>query len=200
MVNFPVHQYVKDQIIFEAGTIGSVAYILKSGSIEISITGTEGKLVLANLQPGAIFGEMALLLKENKRTATAIALEDSEVIAIYKNYFLEYLKDSPVVMVTLVTGLIERLQETTARLLKSSRLVAEIEEILYLLVKHGIEAIKYDEIVQTFCRCTEVEASTVENQLKHLEKLGHIQIFEDNQGKKVIHLPYKKLSYVLRKG
>jgi CRP-like cAMP-binding protein len=193
MVNFPVHRYSKEQIIFEEGTIGNVDYIIKTGSVKISIEGAEGKLILAVLQPGAIFGEMALLLKENKRTATATAIEDSEVIAIYKNYFMEYLKDSPVVMVSLLTGLIERLQETTAKLLKSNRLVAEIEEILHLLVKHGVEAIKYDEIVQTFCRCTEVEATIIDAQLKHLEKLGHIQITEDKKGQKVIHLPYKRI-------
>ena len=87
-------------------------------------------------------------------------------------------------MVSLLTGLIERLQETTTRLLKSNRLVVEIEEILHLLVKHGVQAIKYNEIVQTCCRCTKVEASTIENQLKHLESLGHIQITEDNHRQK----------------
>lgn len=194
MVNFPVHKYLKDQTIFEEGTIGTVAYIIKTGSVEISIEGAEGRLVLTNLQAGAIFGEMALLLKENKRTATAIALEDCEVIAIYKNYFLDYLKDSPKVMISLLTGLIERLQDTTIRLLKSNRLSAQIEEMLHLLVKHGVQTIQYDEIVQTFCRCTEVEAATIEAQLTHLEKLGHIQIEEDSHYKKTIKLPYKNIT------
>ena len=193
MINFPVHTYSKGKIIFEEGALGEIAYILKTGSIEISVEGAEGKLVLAQLHPGAIFGEMALLLKKNKRTATAVALEDSEVIAIYKNYFLEYLKDSPVVIVTLLTGLIERLQETTSRLLKSNRLVAQIEEILQLLISHGVETIKYDDIVRTFCRCTEVEPAAIEDQLRHLEKLGHIQIFEDNKNRRIIKLPYRKL-------
>jgi CRP/FNR family transcriptional regulator, cyclic AMP receptor protein len=193
MVNFPVHQYSKEQIIFEEGTCANVAYILKTGSVEISVQGAEGKIVLANLKPGAIFGEMALLLKDNKRTATAIASENSEVIAIYKNYFLEYLKDSPVVIITLVTGLIERLQETTSRLSKSNHLLLEIEEILHLIVKHDVKSIKYNEVVQTIHRCSEIEISAIESKLDYLEKLGHLQITNDDEGRKVIILPYKKI-------
>jgi CRP/FNR family cyclic AMP-dependent transcriptional regulator len=193
MVNFPVHMYSKGQVIFKEGTPGEIAYIIKTGSIEISVEGPEGKLVLAKLPPGAIFGEMALVLKENKRTATATALEDSEIVAVYKNYFMEYLKGSPVIMVSLLTALIERLQETTTRLLKSNRLMAEIEEILRLLVNHGVETIIYDEVVQTFCRCSEVETAVIEDQLEHLEKLGHIQIEKDKYHRKVIKLPYRKI-------
>lgn len=193
MVNFPVHQYAKDQIIFEEGTIANVAYILKSGSVEISTQGIEGKLVLAILKPGAIFGEMALLLKDNKRTATATASENSEVIAIYKNYFMEYFKDSPVVIINLINGLVERLYETTSRLSKSDHLTLEIKEILSLLVKHGIIAIKYDDVLQTIHRCSEIEIPAIESQLAYLEKLGHLQINVDTNGKKVINLPYKRI-------
>jgi cAMP-binding proteins - catabolite gene activator and regulatory subunit of cAMP-dependent protein kinases len=193
MANFPVHTYSKGQVIFEQGTPGEIAYIIKTGTVQISVESPEGKLVLAELQPGAIFGEMALVLKDNKRTAKAVALEDLEAIAIYKNYFMDYLKETPMVIVTLLTGLIERLQETTSRLTKSSRLTAQIEEVLHLLNNHGVEAIKYNETVETFCRFAEMEPSVIQDQLEHIETLGHIQISTDKNDHKVITLPFRKL-------
>ncbi|HBE78867.1 MAG TPA: cyclic nucleotide-binding protein, partial [Firmicutes bacterium] len=127
MINFPIHNYPKDQVIFKEGTTGNVAFIIKEGTAEISIEGESGKLILAELHPGDIFGEMALFLKENKRTATAVALEDCELIAIYKNFFMDYLKECPAVVVTLINSLIQRLQETSIRLSQSKSLVIEID-------------------------------------------------------------------------
>ncbi|HBE77688.1 MAG TPA: hypothetical protein DDW65_07855, partial [Firmicutes bacterium] len=72
-------------------------------------------------------------------------------------------------------------------------LVIEIDEILQLLVKHNVMAINYDEIINTFCRCTGAEADVIATQLKYMEKLGHLQIEEDRNNQTVIRLPYRKI-------
>ena len=80
MSDFHVCKFKKDQRIFNVGARGDAAYILRSGSVEISIDKAGRKVVLAVLQPPVVFGEMALLLEDSDRTATAIAVEESELI------------------------------------------------------------------------------------------------------------------------
>ncbi|HEX7715312.1 MAG TPA: cyclic nucleotide-binding domain-containing protein [Bacillota bacterium] len=91
MKDFPVQTFYKNQVIFEEGTPANVAYLLKAGRVELSVQGKE-KVVLAELKPGDIFGETALLLREGRRTETAVALEEAGLIVIYRTAFQEYLE------------------------------------------------------------------------------------------------------------
>ena len=54
--------YPKGEFVFREGESADLAYILKSGSVEILKTGIDGEIVLATLdEPNKIFGEMALI-------------------------------------------------------------------------------------------------------------------------------------------
>ncbi len=68
--------------LFHAGDPGDSLYIVRKGEIELYIKDTVGqKIVLATAQPGDMFGELAML-DEGARTATALALTDSEVLVL----------------------------------------------------------------------------------------------------------------------
>ncbi len=67
----------KDQTIFKEGDTADRFYLILSGEIIISIGGTE----IAQLFPGQIFGEMALI-EQIPRTATATAAKDTALFAI----------------------------------------------------------------------------------------------------------------------
>jgi CRP-like cAMP-binding protein len=122
MADFKVRKFSQDEIICEEGSLGNVAYILTGGSVEISVDVKGQKKVLTVLKPVTIFGVMALVLKENNRTATATALEDVEVVEIDKEEFDEYIEKSPRVISATLKTLVERLQETTSRLKKHEEL------------------------------------------------------------------------------
>ncbi len=78
---FPVGEY-----IFKEGTIGSRAFILEKGEIEI-VKSVQGKeMVLGKIAPGAIFGEMALI-DDLPRMASARASLGSTVIVITRPMF-----------------------------------------------------------------------------------------------------------------
>ena len=69
-------------IIFHAGDPGDSLYIVRDGEVELYIKDTVGqKIVLATPGPGDMFGELAML-DEGSRTATALALRDSEVLVL----------------------------------------------------------------------------------------------------------------------
>lgn len=73
--------YPKGSIIFREEDSRDNAYIIESGMVEISTTKQGRSIPLVRLGSGEVFGETALL-GEGPRSATAIAIEDTEVFTI----------------------------------------------------------------------------------------------------------------------
>jgi CRP/FNR family cyclic AMP-dependent transcriptional regulator len=68
--------------LFQAGDPGDSLFIIQTGQIELFIKDTAGqKIVLTTAQAGDMFGELAML-DTGPRTATALALADSEVLVL----------------------------------------------------------------------------------------------------------------------
>jgi len=78
--------YQAGEIIFREDDIGSTAYIIERGKVDVSITRNGERLILAEYRDGDLFGEMALIDK-TPRSATVTALEHTEVIAIERSLF-----------------------------------------------------------------------------------------------------------------
>lgn len=116
MQNFILREFEASDVIFNEGSVGDTAYILKTGRVEISTQVNGKKVVLAELTPVTIFGEMALLSAEQKRMATALALSHVEVIEIDKTNFDELMADSPTIIVTILQAVTQRLVNTMAQL------------------------------------------------------------------------------------
>ena len=73
--------YDTGEYIFVEGDAGDCAYIIESGTVEISLGNDDGKLVLATLNKGEILGEMAII-DGLPRTASARAVVPTEVTPI----------------------------------------------------------------------------------------------------------------------
>ena len=73
------------------GEIGDSAYLVKSGKLEVYTMVKNSRKILATLQAGEIFGEMALF-NRSKRTASIDASVDSEVIEITREELYAKLK------------------------------------------------------------------------------------------------------------
>ena len=71
------------EYIFREGESAVYGYIVKSGNVEIVKHGAAGDQVLAELEPPTIFGEMALILQQN-RSATITSVQSTELISISK--------------------------------------------------------------------------------------------------------------------
>lgn len=113
---FPLIEFSPSAVIFEEYSLGDSAYILKEGRVEISMGRDDEKVILAELKPVTIFGEMALLSKEKRRTATAKALDRVRVIRIDKANFDQQLSETPSIITAVLHGVTQRLVDTTARL------------------------------------------------------------------------------------
>ena len=73
---------VEGETLFRAGEPGESLYLVRTGEVELSIQDNVGqKITLDTASRGDFFGEIALL-DEESRTATAVALVDTELIEL----------------------------------------------------------------------------------------------------------------------
>jgi CRP/FNR family transcriptional regulator, cyclic AMP receptor protein len=81
--------------LFQAGDPGDSLFIVREGAIELFIKDTAGqKIVLTVAEPGDMFGELAML-DTGPRTATAIALSESEVLVLDREDLVLLFKRKP---------------------------------------------------------------------------------------------------------
>jgi CRP-like cAMP-binding protein len=75
--------YPAQSVVFTEYELGNNFFIIKSGRIKISKLRHDREVVLAILDEGDIFGEMAML-NDKPRNATATAMTDSEIMIVDK--------------------------------------------------------------------------------------------------------------------
>lgn len=81
--------------LFQTGDAGDCLYVAQSGEIELFIRDTTGqKIVLTVAGAGELFGELSML-DEQPRSATAIALADSELLELDRDDLLLLFRRSP---------------------------------------------------------------------------------------------------------
>jgi CRP-like cAMP-binding protein len=106
-----IEKFEPGKFIFKEGDEADSVYILKSGILEILKQDDAGSLYTINtINDISIFGEMAVFL-ENKRSASVRAKTDVEVIAFSKNTFLQAASKIPKFNFSVMSSLIERLNE-----------------------------------------------------------------------------------------
>ena len=114
--------YQKGETIFNESDIGKAIFIIVSGNVEITKKISEKEEgILVILGSGDFFGEMALL-EELPRSATARAIEESEIYIIYKVNFDSLIEKYPQVGVKIIKNLAAILSK---RLRKTSEQVAD---------------------------------------------------------------------------
>ncbi len=111
-----IKNYRKEEKIFSEGDAGDKLYIVSLGVIKIFKVSTGGRIkTLALLKNGDFFGEMAILDKE-LRSATAQAIEETEMLLIDHNSFRLLLKDSSEILFNIIETLCLRLREANKQI------------------------------------------------------------------------------------
>lgn len=86
----PSEPYRRGDVIFQHGDAADRMYVVAEGEVEIAV----GDIVVDVVGPEAIFGEMALVTKE-QRSATARARSDCRVVEIPEKRFLYLVQETP---------------------------------------------------------------------------------------------------------
>ncbi len=109
-----IRSFHKGKIIFSEGQESKVAYMIKSGTVDIFRKIDRTKTVLATLRRGDIFGEMALLT-DQKRTAYAEASSFCELVVLTEELMQKLLEASPATVKKMVELLAKRVVATDGK-------------------------------------------------------------------------------------
>lgn len=105
--------YEKGEIIFNEGNRCDGLYLIQRGRVKIFKrlyrNGKNEELTLATLRENKIFGEMALLSPDGKRTASARAEIKTQCLLISGHVFDKHLDELPPWMKTIIQNLVQRL-------------------------------------------------------------------------------------------
>ena len=74
-------RYAAGDTVFEEGAPGDSIHLVRAGALEVRRTEGVERYMLARLGPGHVFGELAVL-DRTPRTATVVAVEDSETVEV----------------------------------------------------------------------------------------------------------------------
>ena len=106
-----VHKhYKKGETIFKEGDAADFIYFVESGDVGISVQKFTKEEEISTLGPGEYFGEMAVLYK-NRRTATVVAREDTELLSIEHADFMKLMVSHPVLALRINEILANRNEE-----------------------------------------------------------------------------------------
>lgn len=86
--------YNKDEIVFKENEPGAALYIVKEGKVEIYKNYATSPILLATLEKGMFFGELALF-DESPRSATVVASKECVLIALSKPDFMLFSAKEP---------------------------------------------------------------------------------------------------------
>ena len=111
--------FADGEYIFREGESAAYAYVIKSGTVEITKHSTDGEQVLAELVAPTLFGEMALI-DGNPRSAGARAKDNTVVTEVTAKSFETYLSKNPEAAIRIMKTISENLR-------KSNQVVAKYE-------------------------------------------------------------------------
>jgi CRP/FNR family transcriptional regulator/CRP/FNR family cyclic AMP-dependent transcriptional regulator len=108
-----------DIILMESDDTNQSLFIIAKGEVKVVLTAEDGReAILASLKEGDFFGEMSLLDGE-PRSATVRAVDESRLLTIRREDFLQAMKKQPDLALTL-------LGEMSRRLRKSNRQISSL--------------------------------------------------------------------------
>jgi CRP-like cAMP-binding protein len=87
-----IKKYSQGEMVFEQGNKAKEMYIIRCGKVKIYRQTKEGEVVFANLGPDEFFGEMAFFGNQT-RSASAKALEDSELLVVDRETMMKFIKE-----------------------------------------------------------------------------------------------------------
>lgn len=109
--------------VIEEGTPGDSLYVVLSGELEITKRDGDREIVLASRKAGEAVGEMSLL-ESTPRSASARAVQPSELLEVGPESFRKVLESSPSTAMTVLRTVAGRLRSTEASLMQSDKLAS----------------------------------------------------------------------------
>ena len=191
---FTIKAFSKGQKIFREGQDGSYACIINSGKVAVNKEVKGEEVTLAILEKGAVFGEMALISTE-KRTATVVALEYTEVVVVDRARLNAALQHSVPLVQALVRGLVERLASTSQQVRKQELLADQLRALANLMQawtdlnppdEKGAVTLPLLKLLEYGRATMRIPPPEMEELISQLEESGVIKLERTKKGRQII--------------
>jgi CRP/FNR family cyclic AMP-dependent transcriptional regulator len=107
-----IQVYARDEVVFRENSPGKEMFIVYTGKINLYKERQDKMVLLATVEQGDFFGEMALI-DGSPRSASAIAAEDAQLVVLDESKFLYLLRHQPEFALVVMQKLCEGLRRTT---------------------------------------------------------------------------------------
>jgi CRP/FNR family transcriptional regulator, cyclic AMP receptor protein len=104
------------EIIFEEGSYGDEMYIVHSGAVHLVKQSPGREIVIATIQAGEFFGEMALVDNAPRSVSAVAGTDQTRLLALDRDKFLFLVSHQPAFALTVMHVLCQRIREMNERL------------------------------------------------------------------------------------
>lgn len=170
--------YPKGKAIFHQGDLGQALYLVETGRVRLYRTHLGGQeKILGFLGPGEVFGEMSLL-DGNERSASALAEEDTLLLALYREAYFNLIRRLPLFAHNLAKILAHRLRELNLELdlLAFEEAKSRVAYALFKLFRQGLGP-RFQLRHQDLAGLAGVSRETTTRILHELRDQGVLQFF-----------------------
>jgi len=171
--------YPKGSVILFQDDPGDSLFVLRAGRVKVVLIGEDGReVILGVLEPGAHFGELALI-DDQPRSAHVIAMEDAQLLVLRREDFRRRVEANPTVAWALLTELSRRLRRADVKigglvLLDVPGRIARL--LLDLADETGSEQIEKPLTHQTIAQMIGASRETVSRAMKEFQDAGLIHV------------------------
>jgi CRP/FNR family cyclic AMP-dependent transcriptional regulator len=171
--------YPKGSVILFQDDPGDSLFVLRAGRVKVVLIGEDGReVILGVLEPGAHFGELALI-DDQPRSAHVIAMEDAQLLILRREDFRRRVEANPSVAWALLTELSRRLRRADVKigglvLLDVPGRIARL--LLDLADEAGSAMIEKPLTHQTIAQMIGASRETVSRAMKEFQDAGLITV------------------------
>jgi CRP-like cAMP-binding protein len=110
------------EVIFEEGNYGDEMYIVHSGVVKLLKNSTGREIIIASIQPGEFFGEMALVDNAPRSVSAVAGADQTRLLALDRDKFLFLVSHQPAFALTVMHVLCQRIREMNERLAQTEQM------------------------------------------------------------------------------
>jgi len=115
--------YADGEIIIRQGEAGDSMYVIQAGSVEVIEESEGGEVLLAVLEQGDFFGEMAIFERE-VRSATVRARGDTRVLTVDRKTLMRRIQRDPSLALNILETMSRRIRLLDQELARVKELLA----------------------------------------------------------------------------
>jgi CRP/FNR family transcriptional regulator, cyclic AMP receptor protein len=177
-------KFKKGEIIFCEFEPGDTCYLIQFGRVQIIRIMGDIEKTIDILEPGEIFGEMAIL-EQAPRSATTVALDDVEVLEFNRENFVILMQGNPQIALKLLKLFTKRIYDQKRRFMiltldETDAKVADVFLMLYEKLPHDPsegETVDIEATVDDIAHWAGLPPTKCQEVINHFVYQGRLELF-----------------------